>query len=425
MRILLYAFGTRGDIEPFLALAHRLVREGHQAVLCCPTAYRDDAERLGVGFEPMADEMDRLMRAGMQEMDGSSFSVKFITSMTAAMRTSLTEQWDAAERTEPDLIVGHPKALAAIHIAERRGIPFVASLALPFLTPTGDFPVPFTAARMPRALNRATYGFNRFTALAYGGMINKLRRDTLGLPRASRFSDYLHDVDGSPVPVLYAFSRHVVPVPADYPPQAHVTGYWFGPGEPDWTPAPELEDFLADGPPPVYVGFGSMGFGKNAAARSALVRDALDRAGLRAVVATGWGGLSLPSSERILAIGQAPHAWLFPRVAAVVHHGGSGTTAAGLRAGRPTLICPFLGDQPFWGARVQELGAGPAPLRLNRASVSDLAGRLSALVEDGRFAATAARIADGLGAEDGPGTAVRVLEEVAAKASARRGKVVE
>jgi sterol 3beta-glucosyltransferase len=271
---------------------------------------------------------------------------------------------------------------------------------------------------MPRWLNRASFGFNRFSALAYGGMINTFRRDTLGLRRESRFSDYLTGPDGSPVPVLYAFSRHVVPVPADYPQHAHVTGYWFAPDDASWTPPVELEAFLARGEPSIYVGFGSMGFGKDAAARGRLILDALDCAGVRAVVATGWGGLSVSSSDRILVIERAPHAWLFPRVSAVVHHGGSGTTAAGLRAGRPTLICPFLGDQPFWGSRVNELGAGPKPLRLKGARADELAGRVSALVGDDEFSAAATHVAEGIRGDDGPGAAVGTLERILGQGSA-------
>src|SRR5699024_8900800 len=198
--------------------------------------------------------------------------------------------------------------------------------------------------------------------------------------------------DGSRLPVLYGFSEHVVPVPSDYPDTAHVTGYWHRSGS-EWTPPNEVEEFLDSDEPTVYIGFGSMGFGKHAAARGRLIADAVERAGVRAVVAAGWGGLSLQeASPRILTLDEAPHEHLFPRVDAVVHHGGAGTTAAGLRAGRPTLVCPVLGDQAFWGQRVASLGAGPDAVPLRKLTVPTLAARLRDLVSDPRFTRDAADI---------------------------------
>ena len=208
-------------------------------------------------------------------------------------------------------------------------------------------------------------------------MINSFRRKVLGLGRISRLTDYLHDSDGRPVPILYAYSPTVVPVPPDYPAHAHVTGYWFLDDQRSPQPPTGLLDFIRSGPPPIYVGFGSMGFGRNATERGRAVVQAVTNAGLRAVVATGWGGLRVETpSERVYVVDKVPHDWLFPRMAAVVHHGGSGTTAAGLRAGRPTLICPVVGDQGFWGERVRALGLGPAPLPVRRLAVDDLTTRL-------------------------------------------------
>lgn len=418
MRTLIFTFGTRGDIEPFAALADRLTALGHSAVLAAPEAYRDHAAP-AVGFEPMATEMDRVMRAGMTELTGPSESWRLVRQMTAAMRVSLDEQWEIAQRVRPTVIIAHPKALGGLHIAERLGVPFVASLPLPFLTPTGDFPVPFLARQFPRGINRLTYEFNRFTAIAYGGMINRLRRERLGLPRMSRFSDYSTAVDGERVPVLYPFSPHVVPVPEDYPATAHVTGYWFMKRSASWQPPSELVDFLAAGGPVVYVGFGSMGFG-GGTRHGKVVAQALREVGVRAVVSTGWGGLAAQSTDDVFVVSDVPHDWLFPRVDAVVHHGGSGTTAAGLRAGRPTLICPVLGDQPFWGRRVHELGAGPEPLPLRRATPDLLAKRLRELISREEYAASAGSIGEQIVHEDGTAAAIAVLEAIEA---ARNGGV--
>ncbi|WP_164861524.1 glycosyltransferase [Microbacterium sp. CPCC 204701] len=423
IKVLIFTFGTRGDIEPFAALAERVAREGHTAVLAAPEAYRSAVSE-PAGFLPMATEMDDVMRDGMASMSGPSQAFTLARRMSAAMKKSLDEQWDAAQQVEPTVIVSHPKALGGLHVAERLGIPMVASLPLPLLTPTAAFPAPFTAGSFPRSVNRASYHLVRFSALAYGGMINRLRREKLGLARMSRFSDYLHAPDGSRVPVLYPFSRHVVPVPADYPASAHVTGYWFR-DDPAaaHAPSPQLQAFLAAGGPPIYVGFGSMGFGRGAGSRGRMVMEAVHEAGVRAVVSTGWGALHAESTADVMVVDEVPHGWLFPRVAAVVHHGGSGTTAAGLRAGRPTLVCPVLGDQPFWGRRVHELGAGPEPLPLRRASVGTLAARIRLLVGDSGYAESASRIGEAIEQEDGTARALEVLLEIEAAHLSRRSTV--
>ncbi|MDF2563177.1 MAG: hypothetical protein K0R99_4623 [Microbacterium sp.] len=411
MRVLILTFGTRGDVEPFAALAERLTAAGHTAVLAAPEPYRATVAA-DVRFEPMATEMDRVMRAGMTRLRGPGHALTLAREMAQGMRVSLREQWQIAQRVQPTVIVAHPKALGGLHVAERLGVPFVASLPLPFLTPTTAFPVPFLTRQLPGSLNRITYDFNRFTALAYGGMINRFRRGTLGLPRMSRSTDYLTTRAGTAVPVLYPFSRHVVPVPADYPPSAHVTGYWFAETPQTWEPPRDLVAFLARGRPVIYLGFGSMGFGGRAEDRSRLVREALAEVGARAVVSTGWGALTIEANEHIYPVDEVPHDWLFPRVDAVVHHGGSGTTAAGLRAGKPTLVCPVLGDQPFWGRRVHELGVGPGPLPLRRATSQILAARIADLLSNAAYAAAARALSAQIGSEDGPGDAIRVLEQI-------------
>ena len=213
--------------------------------------------------------------------------------------------------------------------------------------------------------------------------------------------------------MLYPYSRHVVPTPDDYPPTAHVTGYWFL-DEPRWQPSPDLVDFLDSGARPVYIWFGSMGFGKGADERRAAVLTALHANRLRGIVATGWGGITAgdSGSDDVLVVDSVPHDWLFPRVAAVVHHGGAGTTAAGLRTGRPTLICPFLGDQPFWGARIHTLGAGPAPLP-HRQLTTRLTERLGQLASNPGYRRRASELGARIRTENGPASAVAVLHSLA------------
>jgi sterol 3beta-glucosyltransferase len=414
MRILILTFGTRGDVQPYAALAQAAIAAGHEAAVCTAEGFRPLVEDAGVPYLHMDNDMLDLIQAEMPSMSGAGDGLRLVRRMTAAMRASLRDQWQAAQTFQPDLVVYHPKSLGGLHVAERLQIPAVVSLPLPFFTPTRAFPVPFIA-RWPLGgtANRLSYQFNRFTALAYGGMINAFRRDTLGLASLSRWSDYLTSSDGRPVPALYGFSSAVVPVPADYPPHAHVTGYWFLPDQAAWQPPPDLQAFMVAGEPPLYIGFGSMGFGKNAATRGATIREAVRRVGARAVVATGWGGIDLTeTSDTIFVVRDIPHEWLLPRTAAVVHHGGAGTTAAGLRAGRPTLVCPVLGDQGFWAERIFHLGAGPRPIAVRRLTTATLTERLHQLLTEPHYPTAANSIGEAIRSEDGTGQALRTLERI-------------
>ena len=417
MRALIMTFGTRGDIQPYAALAGALSRSGHDVTLAIPRGMSDLVPEAGSGRIDVVAAGSAMLRAVQEllpEMSGVRDASRSLRIMRDAMRQHLDETRRAAEAGSPDIIVYHPKCLGGPHLAEMLGIPGVLSLPLPFYTPTGEFPAPFFGgASFGRRGNRATYAVGRASSVMYAGMIRDFRRQ-LGLAGDfGRFTNPLVNPDGTAVHVLYPYSRHVVPVPADYPPTAHVTGYWFL-DAPESRLSDDVQRFLDAGDAPVYVGFGSMGFGKGAEQRRDAVLEAFARTGLRGIVATGWGGIApgdAPSDD-VLMIEGAPHEVLFPRCSAVVHHGGAGSTAAGLRAGKPSLVVPFLGDQPFWGSRVHALGAGPSPVPPKRLA-RDFAGRLAQLVGAPNYARRAIEVGDRIRAEDGLAEGVRVLERLA------------
>jgi sterol 3beta-glucosyltransferase len=239
----------------------------------------------------------------------------------------------------------------------------------------------------------------------YRGPISKWRRDVLGLPPA-KGEDKLH---GKLVTKLYAYSQAVVPRPADWDESSFVTGYWFLDAPAGWQPEPALVKFLQEGPPPVYVGFGSM-FMHGGARKTEIVLKALRLAGQRGVLATGWGGLTMDNvPEGIFVLDAVPHDWLFPQVAAVVHHGGAGSTGAALRAGKPVVICPHVGDQPFWGRRVATLGVGPSPIPQSKLTAERLADAIRIAVTDSNMRQRAASIGETIRAEDGVGRAVEII----------------
>lgn len=415
MKVLINAFGTEGDVRPFVALARGLIAAGHQAALCTPSGFAELVTGPGIEQLPMDNEALELIQTAMPSMGGPADSFRILRRMQAAMRRMMIDEWQAARDWQPDVIIYHPKCLGALHVAERLDVPAFISLPLPFFTPTVDFPIPFIGHwPLGGGANRASYAFNHVTMLIYGSMINSFRVDTLGLRPKPRTDVLLHRHDGTPLPVLYPFSPHLVPPPADYPDHAHITGPWIADTDPGWTPPADLARFLDAGEPPVYVGFGSMGFGKGADLRTARIVRAVTDRGRRIVLATGWGGLTDKGSEHVHVLRAVPHDWLFPRTAAVIHHGGSGTTHLGLRAGRPTLICPFIGDQPFWGDRVRRLGAGPAPIPSRKINDARLAPAIDQLLDDHDLQRSAARLGHQLRTENGVARAVAIITDTAA-----------
>jgi sterol 3beta-glucosyltransferase len=409
-KVLITTFGTRGDIQPFIALGKGLRAAGYDAAICTSEGFQSLVEEHGLRYLFMDNELLRLSQAVLGETGGMGDNMRIVRAMRPAMRRSMDDEWQAAVTFEPDLIIYHPKCLGSYHVAEKLATPAMMAIPLPFYTPTRAFPTPFFAnVQLGDWFNQFSHRLMGLTMGMHRGTINDFRMKTVQLPPIGRFPDLLVRSDGRPVPVLYPYSRHVLPVPPDFPPHVHVTGYWFLDRAADWRPEPDLVRFLEVGSRPVYVGFGSVG-GRKGTKRTGSVLDALERAGQRAVLASGWGGLTrseLP--ENVFMVDSVPHDWLFPQVAAVVHHGGAGTTGAGLRAGKPTLICPFMADQPFWGRLVQQLGVGPKPIPQWQLTAEGLADALKTAVQDETMQQRAAELGEKIRAEDGVARAVEIV----------------
>ena len=202
-----------------------------------------------------------------------------------------------------------------------------------------------------------------------------------------------------------------MPRPLDWDESIHMTGFWLDEREKDYQPSPELEAFLAQKPKPIYIGFGSMVSGDMGETLQ-IVLDAIRLSGVRAVISTGWGDVALPKQENVfVAEGYVPHDWLFERVSAVVHHGGAGTTAAGLCAGCPTMVIPFGGDQPFWALRVRMMGLGPKPIRRELLTAAKLARALKNLTTVGSYRVAARELGERLRIENGVQNAANIIEE--------------
>jgi sterol 3beta-glucosyltransferase len=409
VRVLISTQGTRGDVQPFVALARALGRRGHSVSMCAPEGFRSTIERHGIDYAYMSNAVLELTEAVLRAPTRTE-QRRLFKGFGAIIRAGLEDEWRAAQALQPEMLVYHSKALGSHHIAEKLGVAEFLAMPLP-LTPTRAFPAPLIPfSQLGGWLNKLSYRLISLGHAIWNGATNDFRVRTLGLHALPRFHDVMRRRDGSPVPALYGYTAHLLPRPPDWPAHVHVTGAWFLDEADAWEAPSELCTFLERGATPVYIGFGSMG-AAHAQARTSTVFEAVALTGVRAVLASGWGGLqasALPATAFMLDA--APHDWLFPRVKVVVHHGGAGSTMAGLRAGKVTVVCPFLGDQPFWGHAVHRAGVGPAPLSQRSLSPSRLAEAICSAL-DPRLTARAAELGDRIRAEDGVNRAVDLIEQ--------------
>jgi sterol 3beta-glucosyltransferase len=421
MKVALIAVGSRGDVEPYIALGQRLVARGHAVRLAALGLFEQAVAEAGLTFhslgalperfQPRARSGGRPRRDASTLFRGVAGRALFWTFFPGMLRASLDRFISACEGM--DAVVFTRLALPAPHVAERLGIPCFAGFPVPH-TPTTAFENPLYVRRgRPSGpwRNRATYAIEwALTHQLSHRLLMRFRQERLGLPGVRRRALQEHMarlVRGT----LYAYSEAVVPRPADWPADVQVTGYWSRPLPRSFVPPAAVEEFLDSGAAPVCVGFGSMK-ASDPQKMGATIAEALAAVGLRAIVQPGWSHLDLPAEDRgrVLVTGDVPHAWLLPRVAAVLHHGGAGTTGAALTAGVPSVIVPHAFDQQFWGRRVAALGCGPAPIDQRDLSGGALAGALRAAVAPDGVRAAAARLGERLGAEDGTGRAAELLE---------------
>ncbi len=403
---------------PCAVLGQALQRAGHGVRLATFEGFRDMVAAHGLELHPMRGDAQAIMLSGggralAQAGQSVPRMAAGVMRSFGAMARDYARDLSALAAVPTDLIVNQlPGGLYGQDLAEVLGVPMVTAAVMP-LVPTRTEPM-LAFPRWPSSLpgyNLATHWLAyQIVWQAFRPAINRWRREALGLGRAPFWGRF--GMPRQEVPVLNGFSGHVVPRPPDWGDGVQVTGYWF-PEEAGWQPPAELVRFLEAGPPPVFVGFGSMPV-PDAEGTTALVLEALRQSGRRGIVHTGWGGVGgrdLPGWA--FRLDYAPYGWLFPRMAVVVHHGGSGTTAFGLRAGVPSLVVPFLFDQFYWGRRIAELGVGPAPLPFGKLTAAGLAAAIDQSVSDGRMQQRARALGERIRAEDGLAAAVAVLEGLA------------
>lgn len=414
MKIAIIAPGSRGDIQPYVALGAGLVKSGHHVRIVTNMEFEElvrsyDLEFWGVDLDVQIALQSSDVRSAIE---GGGLIRSFIALSRMARRGSqlLAVQGLEAARGMDAILSGFGGLFMAYSLAQKLNLPLIQAYNVP-ITPTREF----AGALLPHlpfasVLNSFTHRLTRqILWVASRAAGNAARKTVLDLPSAPRVGPFESGVLKNG-PVLYGISPSFLPKPKDWDKQVAMTGWWFADLAKDWRPDAELMKFLGEGPPPVFVGFGSMSH-KDGQKTMELVLSALQISGQRGIVQAGWGGLKAREiPPNVFLADNIPHAWLFSKVRAVVHHGGAGTTAAGVRAGIPTIVVPFHGDQPFWGRRVSVLGIGPNPVPRKRLTARLLADAILAATQSEDMRARAFAMGAKVRGEEGVATAVEWIE---------------
>ena len=415
MKLVAVTFGTEGDSRPIAVLCRALKDAGHEVMLLSADGTLTSARDLGVPHAALAGDI----RGTLQPGGGiaSVLSGKKSMNATAKALAKIANDNAAAWMSQTlevipgcDAVIGAGlAAFAGFCAAEKLGIPIIGAGMFP-LTPTREFASPFLPpGRTPRFLNRLSH--HLVIQVLWGEFrkaINAARAQVCGLP--PRRKPWIEH------PMIYGISPSLLPRPEDWPANAYICGQWVRPVE-AWQPPLSLRDFLAAGEAPLYVGFGSMvGFDREPLVDAIITAVA----GRRALFYPGWGGtqgLKLPDNFHVIE--DTPHDWLFPRTALVIHHGGSGTTHSAVRAGVPSVVLPFAGDQPFWAERLQTLGVAPRSTSGREVTAHTLERAINA-AGSSEMRHRAAALGEKMRAADGPRSAVATIEALLARSQRNR-----
>jgi sterol 3beta-glucosyltransferase len=415
--IVIFTIGTHGDIRPCVALGQGLRRAGHRVRIATSANFVELVREAGLEFYPLTADFQAMLEADRTVADQAlnlRAMARIFREHYATWAVNWVEEGLAASEGAGLLIGVSNSTLLAKALSEALGIPFAIARLQP-LTPSRELPPMVLCGsrhKLPGVLSLGAH--HLLFQMVWGVMrpaINDIVRPQLGLSPYPKLGPYFFQSAMHREKVINGFSKHVLPRPADWPESSQVTGYWFF-HQSQWRPPAALSEYLAAGPMPIYIGFGSM-ISSNPTSFTEMVLAAVKKSGQRAVLASGWGGLSGeegPQSEQIYFLRHAPHDWLFPRMSAAVHHGGAGTTAAAVRAGIPSVIVPFYGDQPFWARCLNRQGVAPPAVERKALTADRLASALAA-TQHPAMIQRAMALGSAVRAEDGIGEAVRYLRE--------------
>jgi sterol 3beta-glucosyltransferase len=385
------------------------MEEGHSVRLAAPFRFENLVKEHKIDFVPLPGDPENLSRR--LNNAGHNF-VKLLRELMNHAIEIGADVWRQTEESceDADLIIHTFTHVVGAHtLAREHNIPDIHIQTFPMFTPTGDYPNIAMPHRLPRVLNRFTHKFSaKITWWTSRLGFERVRRRT-GLPKRTLYWPFEDNPLRPPTPILCAWSPRVLPASGDWPPHVHVTGYYFLPSKNSFQPPAELLSFLQEEKSPVCITFGSM-VNRDKERIDRIVRESLEQTGNRGIILSGWSGVKDSSSNDLLYLESAPHDWLFPRCKIVIHHGGAGTTAAGLLAGIPNVIIPFLGDQPFWGERVHAVRAAPKPILVKDLTVEKLTWAI-AEADNKAIRQQAQVLGQQIRNEDGTGESVKWIEK--------------
>ncbi|XP_010264040.1 PREDICTED: sterol 3-beta-glucosyltransferase UGT80A2-like isoform X2 [Nelumbo nucifera] len=414
LQIVMLIVGTRGDVQPFIAIGKRLQDYGHRVRLATHANFKEFVLTAGLEFYALGGDPKVLagymvknkgfLPSGPSEIPIQRKQIKeIIFSLLDACKDA---DADSGIPFKADAIIANPPAYGHTHVAEALKVPLHIFFTMPW-TPTSEFPHPLSRVKQQAGYRLSYQIVDSLIWLGIRDMINDFRKKKLKL----RPVTYLSGSQGSAsdVPHGYIWSPHLVPKPRDWGPKVDVAGFCFLDLSSNYEPPTELVEWLKAGPKPIYIGFGSLPV-QDPEKMTQIIVEALEETGQRGIINKGWGGLGnlAESKDFVYLLDNCPHDWLFLQCRAVVHHGGAGTTAAGLKAACPTTIIPFFGDQPFWGERVHARGVGPAPIPVDEFSLPRLVDAIKFML-DPEVKERAVELAKAMESEDGVSGAVRAF----------------
>jgi len=415
MRITFLTLGSRGDVQPYVALAKELIKSGHEAIVCTGHTFEKFIEENGVGFHKASADLMAILESkeGKEVFNGGSYNIfkmlKFAKEViTPVYRSSMDDFLDASKGS--DIIIYHPKALGAVDIAEYLNIPCICMPPVPIMYPIEEFPNFIISANKNFGpfLNKLTYKVTSLGESSYMKQINDFRAKSLNLPKR-KMGELIFKVKGKDIPIIYPISSFLFKEVQSWKERVFLSGFFFldiGEAKID----KELESFLENGKDPIVVSFSSMPLKNPTVFKEKLVK-ALKETNNRAIVLTGTSGMTFENEKNILGVEKAPHRLIFKKAKGIIHHGGVGTMSEALLSGVPQLIMPFTTDQPFWAHRLHAKGYSITPLREKNLVTSDLVKALKEM-ENEKYIKNAKDIKNIIESENGLSNAVKYIEKI-------------
>ncbi|XP_009627107.1 sterol 3-beta-glucosyltransferase UGT80A2-like isoform X1 [Nicotiana tomentosiformis] len=414
LQIVMLIVGTRGDVQPFVAIGKKFQESGHRVRLATHANFREFVLSAGLEFYPLGGDPKVLaaymvknkgfLPSGPSEIHIQRNQIKDI--VFSLLPACVDPDPESNVPFKVNAIIANPPAYGHMHVAEALKVPLHIFFTMPW-TPTSEFPHPLSRVKQAVGYRLSYQVVDGLIWLGIRDVINDFRKKKLKL----RPVTYLSNSNSfhPDVPYGYIWSPHLVPKPKDWGPKIDVVGFCFLDLASNYEPPEELVKWLEDGEKPIYIGFGSLPV-QEPEKMTEIIVQALEMTGQRGIINKGWGGLGNLKEPKdfVYLLDNCPHDWLFLQCAAVVHHGGAGTTAAGLKAACPTTVVPFFGDQPFWGERVHARGVGPAPISVDEFSLEKLVAAIRFML-DPKVKERAVELAKAMENEDGVTGAVKAF----------------